>query len=55
MANSDSNSGPIFRSTHDADDFDALLMRRRVEAGLPYLDGSNTEADNYAELDMWAD
>lgn len=38
---------PLYSSSHDADDFDALLMRRRAEADLPKMADPNTEADNY--------
>ena len=37
------------RPQHDEDDFDALLARRRREAGLPEMADPSTEEDNEGE------
>lgn len=39
-------SQPIYTSSHDADDFDALIAKRRREAGLPEMSDPNLEEDN---------
>lgn len=46
MTFAEGSSQPTYTSSHDADDFDALIMRRRREAGLPEMADPNTEADN---------
>ena len=41
---------PLYSSTHDADDFDATLARRRREAGLPVTELAPGESEMFGKF-----